>query len=1402
MGSITLSRALVPSDSALSHASTEYDNVMELTIATRILEARQRMGWEQSDLAQRLRTPVSQQTVSRWEKGGSRPRRELVVELAELFGEDPAEFLEAAGYTNLSDQPQAVARPVRSHLTVLPVWDLAPDKFEELIADLGQALRPDLFVARFGGQGHTQSGVDIVAEKDSRYVLTYQCKRREDFGPKDVREAVSRVTIDADSHFLVLSRRSASPESRKEMQLHPGWTLWDAQDISRAVRGLPLDRSMRLVDTYFPGWREDFLGVPEPGPWLRPDDFFQSSTTGAFYNHDWTLVGRQSEMETLVAFVADPKQHVGLVTGTGGIGKSKVLWEVARQAQAQDVTVRFMRPGAQYKTSDRELLPTETPLLVIIDDAHERDDVKVVMSDILSARPTASILIALRPYFTTLLAADLQQLGARLEDLPQVQLSELNLRDAEALAIEALGPDWPRHLGERIGYLTRDCPFITVLAGTLIRRNLLDPRCVDHEESVRRVILRTFRDVLIADPISGETDLRRSILDALTVLQPFQSGDPTFQRILGRLIERPYDRAISHVRALEGAGVLIRRGEALRVVPDLLADTVLSQASFDEGSHSSTGYLERAWSAAEGTAFQHIFVNAARIDWQVRHDDPQASGLTNTLWDAIEVATHDAGIVGRINAVQLLQKVAYFQPDRSLNLAQWIVENPTDTLEDLEDQPLLRAYPPTYHDVVKELPSVLRAVAYNMAQQRPAMDILWALAATDGRETNRYPEHPIRVLRSLAEFHGAKPLTYNQVVIDVATSWLETDRLEEGGPSPFDVLEPMLATEGSEDSSDGSAIRFTPYLINPEVVLPCRNRILALALKELASPEIWRATRALKAIEASLRLPMGMFGRHVTGDERQKWVPLFVETLDSLRDTLSTMSVDPVIAVAVRQSLHWHLEYSDIGTRDAANAVIGGIPDSIEIRTGTALFDGWGHLSKGRTTDLKLLDSKQEAQRERLAKELVRLYDVDSLVSLVETRLAAQRAAFKGTAGNPRPFAWTLVKDTPAIGLAICHRVQSQPQSPLMDILSVVIAALAEEQPIEAVEALNDLLATEALAYRRAIALALGWNRGRRRLIPGEYDVLVRLTGDEDPLVRQFVAQATQRLAGEHPSEAVALIGQIRFSDSPQVAEELFVSFTGHGSLRWNMLSPDIARQMLRQIVECPSIEEYWIQEFLFRFSGEHPREALELFKHRIERWEQIGYGDYNPLPFHWSHPLQVRADPDLGSLLRELLEWVSQAPDSWMRQEAGGRLIVAVAQDFNDPDVLAFLQETLDERSPTLMAALASVLRQMSHDFVLSHPDFVSGALRAASMVGDESVQHIAGALHGAAVSGSFSGSPGQPFPRDVDQRDKAGRLADSFPSGSVEQEFYRSLQRSAEDRIRWSADRHEKWLDGRDWG
>ena len=125
----------------------------------------------------------------------------------------------------------------------------------------------------------------------------------------------------------------------------------------------------------------------------------------------------------------------------------------------------------------------------------------------------------------------------------------------------------------------------------------------------------------------------------------------------------------------------------------------------------------------------------------------------------------------------------------------------------------------------------------------------------------------------------------------------------------------------------------------------------------------------------------------------------------------------------------------------------------------------------------------------------------------------------------------------------------------------------------------------------------------------------------------------------------------------------------------------------------------------------------------------------------------------------RSIHAWLSEKTDSWMRQDAGGRLFAVVAQDSDHPDVLSVLDDAMAMQTPQTMAALASILRQASGDFIFSNPEFVARVLNSAAPLGQDSVDRLASAMHGAVSSGAYSGTPGQPFPQDVEQRNRARR-------------------------------------------
>ena len=162
----------------------------------------------QANLATLLVT--SQQTVSRWEAGESRPRAKQLPLLAEVLRTNSMELLEAAGY--------AQKNTIMSFDRPLPIDALSPEGFERFCVYFLDALYPEAEVHAAGSQGHTQEGIDIDVLFPNRTRYTFQCKRVEEFGPRKVHVAVAAHTIRAKKKFLLL-KAARSHECRQELRI-------------------------------------------------------------------------------------------------------------------------------------------------------------------------------------------------------------------------------------------------------------------------------------------------------------------------------------------------------------------------------------------------------------------------------------------------------------------------------------------------------------------------------------------------------------------------------------------------------------------------------------------------------------------------------------------------------------------------------------------------------------------------------------------------------------------------------------------------------------------------------------------------------------------------------------------------------------------------------------------------------------------------------------------------------------------------------------------------------------------------------------------------------------------------------------------------------------------------------
>lgn len=1352
-----------------------------------IRERREALGLDQATLAANL--DVRQQAVSGWENGRSRPRRATLGDVARVLAVDLDTLLDAGGYRSPA---QAVRLPVRPLTRALPLDELTEERFEDLLTDVMATLHQDGHASRYGGRGHKQHGIDILVTADGTNLATGQCKRHREFGPAAVERAIDEVTIAAPKNYLFLSRLVASPAARTEAAKHSSWELWDGEDISRHIRNLPREQAVRIVDTYFPGHRESFLGIAAPGPWLLPEEHFVG-TRATIFNHEWSMVGRQTQLDELLGATHQGHATVAFLIGTGGVGKTRLLKAFA-DAVPVGVQIRILPGDVQVTAADFELLPHDGDLTVIIDDAHEIADVTGIVAGIWRRNLNARVILASRPYGLPTLKTEMARSGLLPVPHVEVVLGDLEFDDAVALAREALGGAAPLAVARRLAGLTMDSPLATVVGGVLIKQGQLEPGALEQDENVRLHIMRGFRDALVNDPLSFDPPIRRAVLDAVAALQPFRTNEETARTSLSAIVGRPYDELHKHLRSLENAGILRRRGEALRIVPDLLGDVILTEATFDDNSPLGTGYLARIEPVVSGTSVEHLFVNVSRVDWQVRNMRPNAPSLADSLWVAFRARVEAADVFDRRALAETLAKAAYFQPERALELTRWLIQNPTDRL-DGEHAAWRGLLSVDYGTVLEVLPPVIKHAALTEATLPEALAQLWELAQGDGRPTNPHPSHPLRVLCELAEFGVAKPIWFNEMVVDIASTWfVDGQRL-----SPFDVLETMLATEGDDSTVRGHTITFQPFALNPQSVMRVRQRVIDLAFEELDSSDLRRSGAAAKLLKSAMQLPRGTFGRKVSDDERAGWIPGIVETIDRLGTRAAAGGLDPAVLVAVRDALYWHDSYGSGPTHEAAKRAVESLPDGVEELLGLMVHDGWGRLVRDRGDDFAAMEAKREELIEQVGHALTSHTD-DEVVELLIARLGADREVFGPTEGHPGPLVANLINARPTLAHTMLAKLRVSGAIDLDPILPVILSTFAAHDPAAALQDIRDLLSSSSLDRRRSVAQSIGWNRGLRELHPGELDLLLELASDSDVVIRRNVVRAAQVLASTQKAEAIRLLARLRFGDSQSLADDYFMSFRLDGGISWDDFSDSELELIHNDLVTLPGIGEYSVLEALADRSTTDPEWVVRLLQERIEFAEGLdSLREYDALPYSWDKGLRIRDTPAFLTCLSGVLAWIAENLESWSRRKMGADLFRTVAVEY-DSQVLDLLGRALAGGMENSIRAVAAVLHEAPRTLIWDQPDFVRIALHAADKLGDDVRQQMMGALWSATISGVRSGTPGEPFPETIEQRDRSRAIAKDLPAGSIERRFYADMAKSAERDVQRELE-DDLPSDGRSW-
>lgn len=531
--------------------------------------------------------------------------------------------------------------PVDPSPEFLPLNDpnLPWERFEAFCEQFISSLPGVNETHRYGGRGSSQKGVDIIAYLDNGEKWAFQCKQKQTFSKTDATRAIQQTTYEAD-HFILTLSRQATSGVRDACDHHHNWSVWDVGDISRKVRELEMHSGAKLVEAHFGApWRKAFLGLPGLSSFVTPTEFFDRfSSAAALFNHAWELVGRSHHLRQAHEFVESPEQKVAILTGRGGIGKSKILHEFADRFddEHKGLALWYAAEGVPLTQDSADDLPFK-PCVIVVDDAHRRDDLPALLALTWRRQHSTKLVLACRPQGIDYLKSQLTQGGFDVRDVVELpDVKKLSLEEVTELGRQALGPEFAG-FAERLAAATWDCPLVTVVGGQLLARNAIAPELLERDAEFRDTVLIRFREILVGE-LGDQIDpkLCRSLLDMIAAIQPIRLDDEIILDSKAKFLNIDRPTLLISLDMLEKAGVLLRRGNTLRIVPDVLADHILHKASITSQGQP-TGYADHVFNEFKSLCPSEALRNLSELDWRLRQPGSQPSDLLSSIWQGIRL---------------------------------------------------------------------------------------------------------------------------------------------------------------------------------------------------------------------------------------------------------------------------------------------------------------------------------------------------------------------------------------------------------------------------------------------------------------------------------------------------------------------------------------------------------------------------------------------------------------------------------------------------------------------------------------------------------------------------------------------------------------------------------------------
>lgn len=1149
------------------------------------------------------------------------------------------------------------------HADLLPVPWLSDRQFEDFTEallkaqpSLGAHVRHVAHVERWGVPGNKQDGIDLFGHFNDRTSAAWQCKHLDRLRPFEVREAVEAVTFERAEELYLVYARIAKKGARQEMLQHEGWTLLDRRDLTDIVRQLPTYLQRDLLERFWgPQVRRHFLEAPEDGFISLASLREARRNSDAVINDKGALVGRTTELASLsVAFdrEGDVARQIILVVGPGGRGKSRLVVEAltARESAAPTIPIACLTPQRTLAhESLRELRPQ--PSIVFIDDAHNDPDALAPLLRFLRQTPSIQLVLGTRPSARSAIEGRIALAEFWPDEYTTVEVGELQLADARRL-VKGVAGDLGLSLGFR-NYLAGQAvhsPHVAVIAANLIRRSEFSA-APDLDGNLRRLVLDRYREYLLPGNIDGiESPTLQRVIATYALLGPVPHDDEGLKTRIAEFCHLQLHELAGLLRKLLDRGIVVNEGDALRVVPDLLADRVSEMTAVVE--NYPTGFVQDLWSAFGTDQYHRLALSLGDLDWRLRAAG--APSVMEPVWEAIRERLRSPYVAQVCEDLDRMGQLAATQPNEVVDALDDLRTRLDQ--EDADGQPArespdeaaasraLRLRPLDRDDVRAKLPKLYaRAAASNPDLLERSLDALWFLRQRDRRATNPNPDHPERVVTDeLLNLIRLPDRSFPSRVVARAAIWIEqaagpeaaSPKEEPGRDSnvtPLFVLKPLLVKEGLETVQTAFAkLEFRPHLISSDFMRPIRDEIRALLRKTGASDDLRLAGVSVELLREALKQPHGYFGNKVEPHDVLLWEADDLATIETLAHVAST-TPSAVIRRHVRDQVSWSAEHAEsVLVQHAALQLIASIDahQDVEDLLAEALLHGSWNRSLERVAAVPTLDelkaarerehartqglTEEEASASQMTRIRASLADRESRVARRNADLAERVISRGDIPGTLTMFdataraAWQIKRDRYLSLRGLWDEIEKQDPT----LLPLLASELATMQPGPLDGDLDDIL---EFWSKHDEAAVLSWVN--RALRDGRTDVRLAIasafsrfswfergaghvdawnTGmqDEDETVAQAFLGAAGALLKSDPGRGAGLVLANNIS-AAAATRALENACEYDGKAFGAQLDPDAATSIF-SVMTRAGLDSHVVQELLSGIAQTHPRIALD----------------------------------------------------------------------------------------------------------------------------------------------------------------------------------------------------------------